>query len=171
MADEHHAEGRIEPVGKDLACLSDTGAIVSQQGDAIGARRQRAGAFHHLPLHPAAEASLLSSGLGGALISATKHVAIGEDVDLTGMIEPFNKDCHFEPGCRAWRRAIRSASRRRDVECRDHRLVGRRKRGSAGLGPMPTLTGSVASSPQQKNGGADNEEQGPAQAQESDPLE
>ena len=134
VADQRHAEGRIEPLEQSAAHLRDTVAVgVAQQGNAVGAGHAGAGARHHLVHDPHAQA--VAVGPAGRVGFGHEHVAVGQHVQPARVIELVG-ECHHLRARRGHRRcAAAPAAGRGDLDCGQQAGGGRRQlRLSAGAG-------------------------------------
>ena len=157
VADQRHAEGRVQPLQEHALGLGHAIAIrVTQQHDAVRARHARAGAIHgpdhDLSPDPAHHATasrrlflLRRVGLGD------EHIAVRQDVEPARMIEPGGVGADREPVGGLGRLALLPASCLGDVERRDEPLF---RRGQGGIGTLRRLLGqfgAVAAARQQKH--------------------
>ncbi len=127
VADEGHAEGRIEALEEYRAGLGHAVAIgVAQQGDAVGAGHAGTGTPHHQLRDPALDARGVF-GPGRRVGLGYQHVAIGQHEEPARMVE-----CVGKGGDAQARRSGRGgaggpALGRRDVDGGEQRLVRRRQ--------------------------------------------
>ena len=129
LADQHHAERRIQPAEEDAARLGDAVAVgVAQQRDAVGARHPGARPFLRLPVDKALDA-LAVVRLRRRVALGDQHVAVGQHIDRARMIEPGRegRDRHAVGGDRLG--AVGPAADRGDIDRRDPRMFRRRQGG------------------------------------------
>ena len=129
VADQRHAERRVQPFEKDGPGFGDAVAVgVAQQRDAIGARRIGAGAAHDHLRDPALDAPGIV-GLRRRVGLGHQHIAIRQDKERARMIEPGGEriDRHSAGGDRF--AAGGPADRFGDIDRRDQGIFRRRQRG------------------------------------------
>ena len=135
VANQGHAEGRVEALQENRAEVGDTITVaVTQQADAVGAGDAGAGYLLHLFHDPALDA-LAVFRLWRRVRFGNQHVAIRQDVEPAGVIEITGESSDPGAGDRLRRDATRPALGRRDVHGRQQALGGRRQgRRGAGAG-------------------------------------
>ena len=123
LADERHAERRVEVLQEDCARLRDSIAVgIAQQRDTVGAGDRSAGAAKHQPRDPAHDAALLLPPRRGVGLRH-QHVAVRQHIEPARMIEPGRQGVDRETLGRNRHAAVGPADRRRDIDGRDHGLV------------------------------------------------
>ncbi|MNE37777.1 hypothetical protein D3C80_1316450 [compost metagenome] len=104
VADQRHAERRVEPGKEFHAPLGHTIAVaVSQQGDAIGAWHRGASPRHDFLGDPALDPAIVL-GLGRRIGFGHQYVTVGEGVQPAGMVEVLGEALHRQARRRAGRR-------------------------------------------------------------------
>jgi hypothetical protein len=94
VADERHAERRVQSLEEGGSGFRNAVAVgIPQQRDAVGARRTGAGAAHDQFSDPALDALVLVGPLRRVGFGH-QHIAIGQDIDRSRMIEPSGKCIH-----------------------------------------------------------------------------
>jgi len=88
VADEGHAERRVQALQEDAACFGRAVTVaVTQQRDAVGARYAGAGLRHHQFHHPALDA-LAFFGPRRRIGLGHQHIAVGQHLQPARVIEP-----------------------------------------------------------------------------------
>jgi hypothetical protein len=164
VADQRHAEGRIEPFDEGRAELGDAVAVgVAQQRDAVGAFDTGARETHHDAFQPAAQAA---ANLGRAVRLGHKHVAVGQDVQPSRMVEPAGEFLDRQPLRGHRRNAFRPRAGAGEVERGDQRglRIGQsRVRTVAGLHRHGGLLVGYPQHRAERGGDHDDQRQGPDQ--------
>ncbi len=121
LADQRHAEGRVQAFEKRFAQFGDAIAIgIAQQTDPVRARRRGAGTFHHEHHHPSLEAAAIL-GPWRRIGFGDQHIAIGQYMEPARMIESDREGVDFESACSARCAISGPASRRCDIHGRQQR--------------------------------------------------
>ena len=91
VADERHAERRIQSLEESGSGFRNAVAVgIPQQRDAVGAGRAGAGAAHDQFRDPALDTSILA-GPFRCVGFGDQHIAVGQDIHRSRMIEPSGK--------------------------------------------------------------------------------
>ncbi len=100
IAHQCHAKGCVQPGEKLGAYVSHAAAMgVAQQGDAVGAGHSGASTPHEQAHEPAFDA-LAITGLGRRIGFGHQHVAVGQHVEPTRMVQIACERVHLSTLCR-----------------------------------------------------------------------
>ena len=98
VADQHHAERRCQALNEGRLQLRDPVPIrVSQQGDAVGARRLGPRLLHEQALDPTPDAALLAFRLRRSVRFRHQDVTVGQAIEPARMIQSAGKDLDPQP--------------------------------------------------------------------------
>ena len=141
VADQRHAERRVQAFEEDASGLGDAVAVgVAQQRDAVGARRRRRRRASCTSfVHPAPDA-LAVIRLRRRVGFGHQHVAVRQHIDRARMIEPGRErvDGHAVGGDRL--AAVRPADGGRDIDRSGSAIFAAR----AGSGEGPNVCSAAA---------------------------
>ena len=129
VADQHHAERRVQPLDEDAPGIGDAVAVgIAKQRDAVGARRAGAGPLLRLFIDETLDA-LAVIRLWRGVGLGDQHIAVRQHVERARMVELFGEGIHRHAVLGLGLAVGRPANHRRNIDRWDPRILRRRQVG------------------------------------------